>query len=272
LQNSQEVRVNVDTGQGTRKRVVTRPLFYEVNALHLNQLKGIWTWIADLFALSLLLLVITGVFMMKGKRGGRGKWFVTAGTVIPVVFVLHLYLGCKQGVTAPPYSDGEPSFVMLGESKLNRLSHIKGGHFSLVSHFRKTAAGFELCRIEVSGRYTQGKHQKRYYRLDVRALPVNGLDKKRYSLGKRDGALAVHYDLGGEERWPFESGHIDIKTLRTQRSDKGLMVLRALGAVIDGKSRNEHYKGAFFVRYGFARTDGKCDVPPPEPVKLPDVK
>ncbi len=91
--DGQEVRVDVRTGRGTRKNVVSRPVLYEANAMHLNTQKGIWTWIADLFALALLLLVITGVFMMKGDRGigGRGKWWLAAGVLVPIGFVLHLY-------------------------------------------------------------------------------------------------------------------------------------------------------------------------------------
>jgi hypothetical protein len=93
LDEGQEVRVDVRSGKGSMKLVTTRPLLYEANALHLNTQKGIWTWIADLFAIALFVLVITGIFMMKGKRGlaGRGKWFMAAGFVIPIAFVWHLY-------------------------------------------------------------------------------------------------------------------------------------------------------------------------------------
>ena len=93
LGDGQEVRVDVRTGKGTMKSVVTRPVLYEANSLHLNTQKGIWTWIADLFALSLLVLVLTGIFMMKGNRGlaGRGKWFVAGGLLVPIAFLWHLY-------------------------------------------------------------------------------------------------------------------------------------------------------------------------------------
>lgn len=95
LSEGQEVRVDPRDGRGTMKRVATRPVFYEVNALHLNNLKGLWTWIADLFAVALILLALTGMVMMKGKRGlaGRGKWFVGAGLLVPIAAVAYMYYG-----------------------------------------------------------------------------------------------------------------------------------------------------------------------------------
>jgi len=64
-----------------------------VNFLHLNESKKLWTWMADLYAIALALLAITGLFVLKGKKGitGRGAWLTGAGVVIPVVFLL-MYL------------------------------------------------------------------------------------------------------------------------------------------------------------------------------------
>jgi len=91
----EEVEVDTVTGKGTIKRISTHPVLYEVNALHLNNIKGWWTWVADLFAVSLIVLAITGMLMIKGQRGfwGRGKWFVAAGLAIPVGFVAYMYYG-----------------------------------------------------------------------------------------------------------------------------------------------------------------------------------
>lgn len=93
LPEGSEVRVDIRDGTGTMKTVRTRFFLYEVNALHLNSLKGIWTWVADLFAIALLVLTITGIFIHKGRQGlsGRGKWFVGAGLLVPVFFIGHMY-------------------------------------------------------------------------------------------------------------------------------------------------------------------------------------
>jgi hypothetical protein len=93
LAEGQEARVDMRTGRGQLKTLATRPVLFEVNALHLNNLKGIWTYVADLFAIALLVLAITGVTMMKGARGitGRGKYFIAAGLAVPVGFIIYLH-------------------------------------------------------------------------------------------------------------------------------------------------------------------------------------
>jgi len=48
--------------------VESRALIHETNFLHLNHPKKLWTWVADLFALSLIILASTGIFMIKGKK------------------------------------------------------------------------------------------------------------------------------------------------------------------------------------------------------------
>lgn len=70
--------------------VESRSLIRETNFLHLNNPKKLWTWIADIFALSLIILAGTGLFMIKGKNGitGRGKWLTFLGILIPIVFLL----------------------------------------------------------------------------------------------------------------------------------------------------------------------------------------
>jgi uncharacterized protein len=92
LRDGEEVMVDVTTGRGEHKTLARRPLLFQVNALHLNNLKGIWTYVADAFALGLMLLALTGMTMLKGSPGfwGRGKWFVAAGLAVPVGFVVYV--------------------------------------------------------------------------------------------------------------------------------------------------------------------------------------
>lgn len=95
LTEGQEAVLDTRTGHGTLKTIARRPVFFQVNSLHLNNLKGVWTWVADIFALALMVLAVTGMVMMKGDRGlaGRGKYFVGAGLAIPVGFLIYLYSG-----------------------------------------------------------------------------------------------------------------------------------------------------------------------------------
>ena len=57
-----------------------------INDIHYNSGKR-FTWMANLFAVCLIFLAISGTFIVKGKKGfkKRGVWFVLAGLVIPIV-------------------------------------------------------------------------------------------------------------------------------------------------------------------------------------------
>ncbi len=84
--------LNVKTGEVLFEKISPRRGFIEMNALHLNELRGSWTLIADLFAVVLIVLAVSGIIMIKGKKGlsGRGKWLTMAGVVLPVVYILML--------------------------------------------------------------------------------------------------------------------------------------------------------------------------------------
>jgi hypothetical protein len=84
------VDVRAADGTAAVELVRRRPVFYQVNFLHLNHAKKLWTWMADLYAVALALLAITGLFVLKGRTGitGRGAWLTAAGAAIPIVFLL----------------------------------------------------------------------------------------------------------------------------------------------------------------------------------------
>ncbi len=83
------LHLNFSTGQGTYEKVSRRPLLYHVNALHLNRLQG-WRWASDVFALILILLSLTGLFVLRGRYGlaRRGRWLILAGLLPPVLALL----------------------------------------------------------------------------------------------------------------------------------------------------------------------------------------
>lgn len=66
-----------------------RPFAYWINLLHYNRVKG-WTPLGDFFATSLILLALSGLFMIKGKNGiaGRGKWFLIFGLMLPILYII----------------------------------------------------------------------------------------------------------------------------------------------------------------------------------------
>lgn len=89
------VEADIQAGTAMVERPRERALLRDFNRLHLNQPKGLWTWAADLYAGVLAFLAISGMFMLKGRKGitGRGKWLVGAGVLIPLVAILWARLG-----------------------------------------------------------------------------------------------------------------------------------------------------------------------------------
>jgi hypothetical protein len=82
--------VGLPGGRVVDERVRRRFAFFEVNFLHLNTGKGFWTWFADIYAIGLLILACTGIFIIQGKKGlgGRGRWLLLAGLAIPLVYLV----------------------------------------------------------------------------------------------------------------------------------------------------------------------------------------
>lgn len=71
--------------EGQRDRFLLRA----ANWLHLNRGKKAWTVFADGYAVFLLLLATSGVFMLPGRKGllGRGGILVAMGVLVPVLYV-----------------------------------------------------------------------------------------------------------------------------------------------------------------------------------------
>jgi hypothetical protein len=70
-----------------------RPFLFQINKIHLAQTGNLWIWISDAMAVFLLFVAISGLFLLKGKYGikGRGLWLTGIGIVIPL-FIILFYL------------------------------------------------------------------------------------------------------------------------------------------------------------------------------------
>lgn len=87
------LQIDLRTGEGQYERITKKHFIYESNLLHKNSVVG-WRWVADIFALILIIISITGLIILKGKYGfkRRGIWLTIAGFVVPIVGILFFYL------------------------------------------------------------------------------------------------------------------------------------------------------------------------------------
>ncbi|MEZ5102957.1 MAG: PepSY-associated TM helix domain-containing protein [Draconibacterium sp.] len=89
IENGEAV-INPETGKGTVQYLKRRPLIFSINKLHRASIGTLWKWVSDIMALILIFVAISGLFLLKGKKGfGKwGWWWTIAGIVVPLIFAL----------------------------------------------------------------------------------------------------------------------------------------------------------------------------------------
>lgn len=85
-----EVAIDPASGTGTMHYLQKRPIIFGMNKLHKSTLGTMWKWVSDIMAVIMLFVAISGLFLLKGKRGFNrwGWWFTIAGFIVPLVFAL----------------------------------------------------------------------------------------------------------------------------------------------------------------------------------------
>ncbi len=88
-----EVVINPETGTGSMSYLQKRPVVFEMNKLHKATLGTLWKWVSDFMGVVMIFVAVTGLFLLKGKRGFSrwGWWFTIAGIIIPLLFTI-LYI------------------------------------------------------------------------------------------------------------------------------------------------------------------------------------
>lgn len=83
--------LRIDTRSGVVVEDADEPRLFlrAANWLHLNRGKKAWTYIADTYAVFLLLLSVTGLWMFPGRKGllGRAGVIAAAGALVPALYV-----------------------------------------------------------------------------------------------------------------------------------------------------------------------------------------
>ncbi len=95
--DDRHIRIFVENGTATLDRQTgvldmeilrRRPILATFNKLHLNPGRA-WLWFADAFAIALLVIAVTGIFLSRGRQGitRRGGVFTALGIIIPAIIV-----------------------------------------------------------------------------------------------------------------------------------------------------------------------------------------
>lgn len=86
------VSINLKSKNGNIEKISKRPFFFEINFLHYNPGKW-WLWFSDIFCLGLIIIAITGLFIIAKSKNSltrRGVWFIIAGLLLPVLALFVL--------------------------------------------------------------------------------------------------------------------------------------------------------------------------------------
>lgn len=87
--NNHTIKVDLATGQAFEDLEQPRFFLRVANWLHYNRGKAAWTYVADGYAILLLFLATSGLFMLRGRKGliGRGAIIVLIGAAVPIAYV-----------------------------------------------------------------------------------------------------------------------------------------------------------------------------------------
>lgn len=91
LKNGSSFTLNTQTGDVKYESLQKRPFFSQLSFLHYNP-GSWWTIFSDIFAVCLIIICLTGIFITKGKYGlkGIGGIELIAGLLIPILFLIFL--------------------------------------------------------------------------------------------------------------------------------------------------------------------------------------
>ena len=88
IRGGSSLTADLTTRKAVYESIRKRPLLSSMNRLHYNPSRW-WTVFSDVFLASLVVIVVSGLVMLRGPKGlwGRGGIELLAGILIPVLFM-----------------------------------------------------------------------------------------------------------------------------------------------------------------------------------------
>ena len=88
-----DATINLENGKADVNIWRKKPVLAQLVFLHKNNSNAWWLWYSDIFALGLITIAATGMFLMKGKNSfrQRGWIFALAGVAVPIVVLILLF-------------------------------------------------------------------------------------------------------------------------------------------------------------------------------------
>ncbi|MCX6280436.1 MAG: PepSY-associated TM helix domain-containing protein [Bacteroidetes bacterium] len=82
--------IDLNTGKAELEEKTPRYVLKEFNLLHYNNIKSWFTWFSDAYAVAMILLAVTGLFVLRGKNGikWRGALLAIIGIIIPAIIII----------------------------------------------------------------------------------------------------------------------------------------------------------------------------------------
>ena len=89
LQDGSSLTLDLISGKSRYESLKKRPVLSQFISLHKDTAKW-WVLFSDIFAISLLVITVTGIVMVKGKKGfiGIGGILFLLGILVPILFLL----------------------------------------------------------------------------------------------------------------------------------------------------------------------------------------
>lgn len=88
LKGGSNLAVDLKSGNAVYESVTRRYILSSLTKLHYNPGQW-WTYFADVFSICLILITLTGLFLVRGKYGltGRGGVLLVVGLLFPLLFL-----------------------------------------------------------------------------------------------------------------------------------------------------------------------------------------